>query len=921
MRPLKLKISAFGPYAGVTELNLEKLGTSGIYLITGDTGAGKTTIFDAVTYALFGSPSGDNRDASMLRSKYAEADTPTEVELVFANNGSEYRVVRNPEYDRPAKKGDGFTKQKAGATLFLPDGNIVDRPKEVNAAIRDIIGVDRNQFTQISMIAQGDFLKLLVADTADRQKIFREIFKTVNYQVLQDRLKNESGALSKQFENAKLSVNQYISGILCDEDDVLSLEVSKAKEDRMMIADVIELLRVLIDKDNEESKALQENIRSTEKELEDINALLTKAENYKKAEQELEAVIRIQTEKAPLIDGLKMTVASIEGKAPEADEKQKQLTEIEAQYGEYDLLIEKKRTALMLDSSLCKDKKSVEDISAGIGFSLQKITSMKEELSTLADSGTKKEKLLNAKEQAENKLQRADGLNEKLIAFEVLKKNLTAAQNNYLEAEKKSAEEAEAYSRLNKAFLDCQAGILAQKLSDGEPCPVCGSTSHPVKATKPVEAPAEAELKKAKQNADRAAELTAQASRRAAEISGKVKAEKVNISKFCSELIGTDSIEDAADKLGEFIIVLRQEVKKLDSEIKDENERLQRKQALERLIPEKEKELEAIKNLQAETEKKISADGAKLRETENQIKELTQKLRFGSKAEAQAQADVLKEVIVSHRKSLEKAREDYRNVENELTELKGKAEQLKKSLEDKEDIDSDRLAEEKEKLIHRKAYFTAKQKEVSVRIASNLTAKNNITAKEAELTSIEEKWTWVKALSNTANGNISGKEKVALETYIQATFFERIIHRANTRLMVMTGGQYELKRRKVSTVLRGQSGLELDVKDYYNGSVRDVKSLSGGESFKASLSLALGLSDEIQSMAGGIRLDTMFVDEGFGSLDGESLQQAMRALVSLSEGNKLVGIISHVAELKEKIDKQIIVTKEKTGGSKVEIVV
>lgn len=215
----------------------------------------------------------------------------------------------------------------------------------------------------------------------------------------------------------------------------------------------------------------------------------------------------------------------------------------------------------------------------------------------------------------------------------------------------------------------------------------------------------------------------------------------------------------------------------------------------------------------------------------------------------------------------------------------------------------------------------AKQEELAIRIDANTRIKNNIEAKSAHISAIEEKWTWVKALSNTANGNITGKEKIMLETYIQATFFERIIQRANTRLLVMSSGQYELKRRKVTTDLRGQSGLELDVKDYYNGSVRDVRSLSGGESFKASLSLALGLSDEVQSMAGGIKLDTMFVDEGFGSLDGESLQQAMKALSSLSEGNRLVGIISHVAELKEKIDKQIVVTKEKTGGSRVDIVV
>lgn len=921
MRPLNLKISAFGPYAGVTELDLEKLGTNGIYLITGDTGAGKTTIFDAITYALFGSPSGDNRDASMLRSKYAEANTPTEVELVFVNNGSEYKVVRNPEYDRPAKKGDGFTKQKAGATLYLPDGNIVDRPKEVNAAIREIIGVDRDQFTQISMIAQGDFLKLLLAETKVRQEIFREIFKTVNYQALQDRLKSESGALSKQFENAKLSVNQYINGIICDEDDVLSLEVKKAKDGRMMISDVTKLLSTLIEKDTEESEAVQNKIRITEQTLENINALLTKAENYIKAEAELEAAIKVQAETTPLIDEFKERAATIKNQTPEIENKQKQVTEIEAQYGEYDLLREKKNTALALNSSLDKNKKSVENIKEKILFSSEKITAMKKELSGLADSGTKKEKLLNLKEQTENKIQKADELKKQLTAFEKLKKDLTAAQNNYLEAEKKSAEETEKYSRLNKAFLDCQAGILAETLADGVPCPVCGSITHPVKATKPVEAPTEGELKKAKQNADKAYEHTSEASRRAAEISGKIKAEDINISKLCKELLGDDDIEEASVKLEDFIDTLSEEFKKLNSEIRSESEKLQIKESLEMLIPEKEKELEEIKISLAETEKKISADEAKLKETEKQIKESAERLRFGSKTEAEASVSGLKSEIEAHKKSLEKAENDYRTVENELTELKGKIEQLKKSLEDREEIDTDKLAEEKENLIQQKASLSANQKEIAIRIATNTTTKTNISAKETELTLIEEKWTWVKALSNTANGNISGKEKIALETYIQATFFERIIQRANTRLMVMSGGQYELKRRKVATDFRGQSGLELDVKDYYNGSVRDVKTLSGGESFKASLSLALGLSDEIQSMAGGIKLDTMFVDEGFGSLDGESLQQAMRALASLSEGNKLVGIISHVVELKEKIDKQIIVTKEKTGGSKVEIVV
>ena len=242
MRPLKLKISAFGPYAGVTTIDLEKLGENGIYLITGDTGAGKTTIFDAITYALFDEASGNNRDPSMLRSKYADPNTPTEVELTFKNAGKVYTVKRSPSYERPAKRGDGTTTQNADATLTYPDGRVISRTKEVTNAIRDIIGVDRNQFSQIAMIAQGDFLKLLLAETKERQEIFREIFKTKVYQILQERLKNESGTLAKEYEKAKESVNQYISGILCDEDDVLSIDVQKAKSGEMMTNDVIELI-------------------------------------------------------------------------------------------------------------------------------------------------------------------------------------------------------------------------------------------------------------------------------------------------------------------------------------------------------------------------------------------------------------------------------------------------------------------------------------------------------------------------------------------------------------------------------------------------------------------------------------------------------------------------------------------------------
>ena len=391
MRPLKLRISAFGPYAGNVELNLEKLGTNGIYLITGDTGAGKTTIFDAIMYALFGTPSGDNRDATMLRSKYAQPDTPTEVELTFINGDKEYTVKRNPEYQRPSKRGDKLTSQKAEAMLTLPDGNIVTKPKEVNAAIRDILGVDREQFSQISMIAQGDFMKLLVAETKDRQKIFREIFDTKYYQILQERLKNESGTLSRKFDEAKLSVNQYIKGILCNPDDVLSFEVEKAKSGNMMITDVMELIAVLIKKDETTSQNIQEEIIVLENQLEKVNKELTKAENYAKAENDLAHTIKEYAEKISLVEDLKEKVNELKSRQPEIDLKQKQIGEIEVQYSLYDELLMKQKTVDELLINRDKNKKRIETAQVKIDGLKETIVRLKEEQATFIDIALQKE--------------------------------------------------------------------------------------------------------------------------------------------------------------------------------------------------------------------------------------------------------------------------------------------------------------------------------------------------------------------------------------------------------------------------------------------------------------------------------------------------------------------------------------------------
>lgn len=920
MRPLKLKISAFGPYAGVVELDLEALGKSGLYLITGDTGAGKTTIFDAITFALYGEASGENREPHMLRSKYAETGTPTEVELTFLNKGKTYTLLRSPEYQRPAKKGGGTTIQRAEAQLSFSDGRApIAGTKNVDAAVREIIGVDRRQFSQIALIAQGDFLKLLLAETKDRQNIFREIFKTGYYQVLQERLKTESGTLSRQYDDAMLSVSQYINGILCDLDEPLSIELERAKSGQMLTADVITLLDTLLINDRKLSDRLQESVSKLDKEIEKKNAELTRAEEYTKLEKELNLAMQQQEQKLPLLKQLAERLAVQKALVPEQQKAQRQIAEIQLQLPDFDSY-EKTRSDLAVRTASLEKDLNTAAFKKQTAEKLRELAAkLKEELSAVANAGEAKEKLLRETEQLTRKRRELSELISAFKELEELKRLLNVARQKYLSSSRLSSSLNEKYNALNTAFLNSQAGILAEKLSEGQPCPVCGSLSHPKKAARPIEVPDEQALKEAKRLADEATQQAAEDSRKAGEIGGKTSSAEEALRLKATALLPDADISSVKETALSLIKSADGTLYSLRSAIAAEDKKLQRRAELERLIPDTEQRLQKITDEATELERQITADKVKIKETENNISVLKEKLSFQSKAEAEERIKALNSYVLKVTADLEGAEKDHRDCENTLSALKGRIEQLKKHLSEMPKPDTDSLYHEKSELQAKKTAAGEKQRSVNTRLDTNRRLRENISAKAADIAKTEEKWGWVKALSNTANGNLAGKEKIMLETYIQATYFDRIIDRANTRLMVMSGGQYELLRRETAEGNQKKSGLELDVIDHYNGSVRSVKTLSGGEAFKASLSLALGLSDEIQSSAGGIQLDTMFIDEGFGSLDEESLQQAIRALSSLSEGNRLVGIISHVAELKEKIDKQIVVTKDKSGGSNAKV--
>ena len=920
MRPLKLTISAFGPYAGRTVLDFDRLGSNGLYLITGDTGAGKTTIFDAITYALYGEASGENREPSMFRSKYAPADIPTEVELVFSYAGKTYTVKRNPEYERPKARGDGFTTQKAEAVLTYPDGRIVTKPNDVSKAIVDIMGVNRSQFLQIAMIAQGDFLKLLLAPTEDRKKIFRQIFKTELYQQLQDRLKAEVSLLNERCNAARSSIRQYIDGILCDEADILSIEVRKAKEGNLPVNDVIALLEQLLNQDNDRMLHVQKSIDEADKQLEIINGNLGRIEAREQARKALaEAQALLESENANKLK-LEAAFAAEEAKGPEREKAAEEKTMIQADFSRYDALSALESQIKKSEESLCFQTSRLKQDRERFESEKIELGNLKKELDALREAGEGKEKLSGQRDKENERLIRLSNLSALFSAYHQLFGDFRLLQEKYVSAAEASSKAAGDYETMNRAFMDEQAGILAGTLESGLPCPVCGSTVHPCPAHISDGAPTEAVLKQARAAAEAKRDIAENLSGKCRELKGTLEAKKEEIIKQISELWPDEHFEEAEQRLPAERKAVSDSINVLNHMISEEEKKIARRTELMSFLPEKETGLNEKEKELADRNTVLEAEKAALREKKLQCETDRKSLRFSSKTEAQKASDALE-------KQIDEMKKAYINAQNHLNESSLRAggyaasiNELTKQLSVDFDLDPEAETQKKSEVTEKRNASEQIAKVLHARMSANRQALDNIREKAGDLDAVEKHYTWMKALSNTANGNITGKEKVMLETYIQMTYFDRIIARANTRFMTMSGGQYELKRRTEAENNRNQSGLDLDVIDHYNGTERSVKTLSGGESFKASLSLALGLSDEIQASAGGVRLDTMFVDEGFGSLDEESLNHAMRALTGLADGNRLVGIISHVSELKNRIDKQLIVTKEKSGGSKVTIV-
>jgi exonuclease SbcC len=920
MRPLKLNVSAFGPYAGETKLNLSALGTGGLYLITGDTGAGKTTIFDAITFALYGEPSGTTRNPSMLRSKYAAADTETYVEMTFEYSGKQYKIWRSPKYERPSLRSDKMINHNSEAELTFPDGRLITGSRPVTNAVRDLIGIDRAQFTQIAMIAQGDFLKLLIASTEEREKILRQVFSTEKYLKLQDKLKDEAAKLSGEYKDLHKSIKQYIEGIMCKKDDVLEIEVKKARDGQLPTDDVVNLLEKIINNDTLEENNENAELLKIEKGISVIDSALGKAEQdnqvrteQAKAQEDLETVSKNLPE-------LQTSFDEAEKRYKEVETLTEQIATEQAILPQYDEL---EQTA----KKLCDKKKDLAHFSeekAKLSIAHkekeEQQKSFGEELLTLKDSDIKQAETVAALEIARDKRTRIAGVLTLIDEREQIHNAYTAAQDEYIKLREQSDASNTEYERLSRAFLDAQAGILAAKLIDGEPCPVCGACDHPAPAAVSEDIPSEKEVETAKIKADKARKNAEKASADAASEKAKWVSKIAETEKASTQIFGElpQSIEDAVNLENEEIV---EKIRLLKSESDILKVKAHRKTEIEKDLPFISDELKNLSDKLSESDTAIATTQTEILGLESLLTKIKSSLPYENKARAEAHIEELMGKKTELTTIFEKARKKLDKAKLDISALQTRVDTLKNQLEGSEIIDTDKLVLERGEFSKQKKAVSSKKTDITARLNANRNIHKNINRKITEISQVEERYRWLKSLSDTANGQINGKKKIPLETFVQTSYFDRIIRRANVRLMMMSGGQYELKRAVEASNKQSQTGLDLDVIDHYNASIRSVRTLSGGESFMASLSLALGLSDEIQSASGGIKLETMFVDEGFGSLDEQTLSDALRVLQNLAESNLLVGIISHVSELKERIDKQIIVKKDRSGGSRVEVVV
>ena len=927
MRPIKLVLSAFGPYASKIELDLSKLGENGVYLITGDTGAGKTTIFDAITFALFGKPSGDIRDVKTLRSEYAKEEIETYVELDFIYHDEEYHIYRRPEYTYTHVQKNSEVKQRSKATdayLIMPNGDRIVKPTEVTKQVEQLLGMKRDQFRQIAMIAQGSFLEILNADTKERGKLFEKVFMTSKYSILMDRLNQMAKESYLALNDAKLRLQQIISDVRVPENlqeqYVQTLETF-AMDDIQPVYDLLDeiiasskastekLLKQKAQVQNQLQKSRKEETEKT-KQLQDLLSL----EKLLKEKPVKEEKANLYTERVKN-DGEKYHI--------QIDALKKEQAQIEHELPEYASLTK-------LSTKLAEIRKQVsiisKDLETKTNFKKQldeDIAFKQKEVNTLTDSELSLNKIILKEEEIE----------KKISAFH----HASMIQSEYQNAintlkEKTQLLEASADRKviLQKQYDDAQisyfanqAGLLALRLTKGEPCPVCGSLEHPRPASHSDKLVTEEEINQYKMKVDQAEKEYQITSKACADASLKMNALQNELELVLKSVTEeTVSFEDVQVFIDEHTVQLQKEQKEISTRIKQLQQQSKRYQELQKMIPQLQQKLTAISEEVSQNQIAQTKLSVEYEQLQKQVQEITAKLKYTSETEAKNRIAMITRQISEYQQQINRLESESKLAMDELVYVNAQIDMLNEKVSSS--IDAISNYQNQLKLLQTEIENLQIQQEEILKCIHDTqmyesdaqdTKKKIVSESDAYQIKLS-RYSSLKELADVAMGNgRSSKEKITLQEYVQIAYLDRMIHKANERYLSMSNQQYQLVRSAGTKDKRSHEALDLDVIDFSNGSIRPVSSLSGGESFIASLALALGMSDEIQSQAGGIQIDTMFIDEGFGTLDQDSLNNAIQTLMNLSGENRLVGIISHVKELKERIHKGIIVTKDLHGSN------
>lgn len=924
MKPLKLTMSAFGSYAGKNVIDFTGQ-QQGIFLITGDTGAGKTTIFDAITYALYNQTSGGERNGNMMRSQYARPETETYVELEFLYRGQTYRVRRNPDYKiTKTLKNGKIREQKVphSVELTLPDGTVFPEKKNAtDAKIIEILGLTADQFSQIVMIAQGDFLKLLYTKSDERKMIFSKLFRTDIYWKIQENLRRKSMEMDERIQENDRAFEQEKSRIiLLPESEELPLD------------ELVERLRERLKDALKEQNLRRANVEELNKKItkyEEINKLFVSLEKIRQNGKELEARQAESKERRQQIENalkadkvlvaeqqnlrqqqtVEQSVQAIAKMEETLTNNQEMFETLKTQLQEVEA--EQKREAADIQKKMLALEQSFPSYEA-----LQNARSEEQQAKKVwEDLGKTSEESFHKKEAGIAALKEQQKQQEQVVE---------QTKKNWEQTSLSASESAKHYEHMYEAFLKEQAGILAENLSAGCPCPVCGSTVHPDPAKLSDHAVTELEVEQAKKTRAAAEEKRDMAY--AAFEAEKTEKQKLAqaVEKEEADFVLAQTIAKQQRKEAEQNYVSLQ---KIAEQIREKlvypslAEAKKQYAAMQKALEAAEQEIERKRQKVSELAEAMNTlKGQKLAEEENQktAKKLAAKTekeyaklleKSGFVSEETYHLAILPE---RSRSKLEREEKEY---ESQCLRQQSEQKLLEKQVSGKTYTDT---AELNEQLKAEKQALKETEKtymELHTAYENDRSVLQNCAVYLEKGKKLESEDQVIKSLSKTANGRLSGSAKIDFETYIQRQYFKQIIHEANKRLLTMSNHQFILKlKEEANTGRKTNEGLDLSVYSLVTDSERDVKTLSGGESFLAALAMALGLSDIVERSAGAIHPDMMFIDEGFGSLDAQSRQQAIEVLAELAGDSRMVGIISHVTELKEQIDRKLVVSRTDKGS-------